>query len=255
MTVVTFGGITFDCATPDPDGAKWNWQRLDGWEPPDVRRDLLTPAGQDGQVPGEWRHNGRAIVLAGTANLTYGTYPFDAAYWLAYNRLAAGANLVDTTGLLVVGEPTPKQVSVKVEGRVRMRQVQGRMAVMEFEVPLIAPDWRKYGTTPVSDSTSPVANAGNVRTTPVVVITGASTNPRITNATDDGKFVEVTTVLTGGQTLTIDMDAQTATHSALGNVDALIIPGSRWWDLIPGNNTVTLTGGGTFAVNYSPAFI
>lgn len=255
MTTVTFGGLTFDCATADSDGAVWNWTRLDGWEPPEPRTDLLTPAGRDGQIPGEWRHNGRALVFAGTASLLYGTRPWSTEYWKAFNRLAAGSNLVDGTGLLVVGEPVPKQITVKLEGRPRMRPFQGKMAVLEFEIPLIAPDWRKYGTTPQAVTSSPVTNAGNVRATPVVVITGASTNPRITNTTDDAKFVEVTTSLAGGQTLTLDFENHTATHSADGNVDALVVPGSRWWDLAVGANVVTLTGGGTYSVNFSPAFL
>lgn len=254
-TTVTLGGLVIDCDTEDANGITWTWTRIDGWEPPDLRADVLTLAGQDGEVFGEWRHRGRALVLAGVAHKEGAVYPFETEYWLAFNSLAAASNLVSGTGTLTVDEPTPKQMTVKRQGRPRMRPFQGRFAVMEWEIPLIASDWRKYGTTLNSDSSSPVNNGGNARSTPVVVITGASTTPRITNTTDDSKYVEVATSLTGGQTLTLDMQNRTATHSANGNVDSLIAAGSRWWDLLPGDNTVTLTGGGTFAVQYRDAYI
>lgn len=254
-TAITLGGITFDCDSEDSNGIMWSWTRLDGWEPPDVRGDILTPAGQDGQVLGEWRHNGRAIVLAGIATKPDVVYPYTTEYWYAFNTLAAATNLVGGTGTLVVNEPTPKQVTVKLQSRPRMRPYRGNMSALEFEIPLIAPDWRKVGTTAQADSSSPVNNAGNVRAAATVTITGASTNPRITNSTDDSRYVEVTTVLTGGQTLTLDMTNRTATHSADGNVDDLIVAGSRWWDLLPGDNTISLTGGGTFSVAYRHSYI
>lgn len=255
-TSITLGGITFgECGEVDVEGINWAWLRIDGWESAGVEGDVLSPAGQDGDFFGLTRRTGRPIVLEGVAHRPAFSPNDVEGYWLAHNNLLAATNLTSGSGTLVVNEPIPKQATVRLQDRPRLRALRGVLGVLEFQIPLLAADWRKYSTTLDTDSSSPVNNGGFVRSTPIIVITGASTNPRITNTTDDTKYVQVNTTLSGGQTLTLDMESRTAQHSSLGNVDALITAGSRWWDLLPGDNVISLTGGGTWQAQYRDAYL
>lgn len=251
---VQLGAHLFDGDTIDADSVKWTAVSWDGWESPDTRQQWHEPAGQSGVVPGVQNYGGRAIVLKGTAEVM--AAPWEQGYEKAERRLAGITNLVESgPGLLIINHlPTPMQALVYRAGRLRHRR-RIRSKILDWEVPLFAADHRKYGTSPVAGGAGVLANAGNTRATPIVTVTGPAAGPiRVTNATDDAKFVEVTTALAGGQVLTIDMNLWTASINGV-NVDNLIAPASRWWDLRPGNNTISQSGGGTLNVAYRPAYI
>lgn len=252
---IQIGTLLLDCATPDLDGIIWHWTDLDGWESPDVAASFGAKAGQSGVYPESTLYGGRPMVLSGVAEVITTAVPFVQSYEKAERKLALATDLVDTApGLLTVSElPVPKQALVYRNGRLRNRPHVKRR-VMEFQVPIMAPDHRKYATATTAIAAGVVANAGTKLSPPTVTVTGPSTNPRVTNATDDGKFVQVNTVLAGGQVLTIDMDGWTASIGGV-NADALIDPASRWFDLLPGNNTLSLTGGGTLGGSFRAAYI
>lgn len=245
----------------DGEGIEWWWTDLAGWwEGGDQDQDWLQRTGASGTIPGVSLYRGRPIIVRGLAEMT--VEPYYELYQKAADRLAGATNYVEAApAVLTVDEFVPKRALVYRARAPRVRPAgtkQYPMRVMEFEIPLQAFDWRKYGTALHVVVGGAVNNAGNVRSTPVVEVTGPSANPRVTNGTDDGKFVQVGGTmgalnLAGGQVLTIDMDAMSAT---VGGVDVagLIEPGSRWWDLLPGANALALAGGGTLTTSFRDAY-
>lgn len=253
---VQLGAMLFDCETVDADGIRWHSTEWPGWESPEPAQQWGAKAGQSGVFPESSLYGGRAIVFKGAAEMVTKAVPFEQSYEKAERKLAAATDLVETVpALFIVGElPVPKQALVYRAGRLRHRP-EVKRRVMVFEVPLLAPDYRKYATTTTAIAAGVVANVGTKLSTPVVTVTGAAAGPvRVTNATDNAKYVQVNTALAGGQVLTIDMEEWSASIDGV-NADALIDAGSRWWDVLPGNNTLSLTGGGTLGGSFRAAYI
>lgn len=252
---VSVGALALDGAV-DALGIKWWWTELAGWwDGPDEDQDWLARTGASGVILGASTYGGRAIVVKGVAEMM--TKPYATLWPQAADKLAGATDLVEGgAGLMVVQEAAaPKQAAV-YRARAPRSRPRASMRVMEFEVPLMAPDHRKYGTTLNNPAGSPVTNGGNKYATPVVRVAGPAAGPvRVTNATDDGKWVQVNRALAGGEVLTFDMAALAATSSVAGNVAADIEPGSRWWDLLPGVNALALAGGGTLTTEFRNAYI
>lgn len=249
--VTTLGGITFN---PVPDaadlnGAYWNCDEIDGWDSPGMRQKLLDATGRHGKVAGQQLYDARALVLAGDC-----VTPSVAAFWASKTRLTTATNLLAATGALVVNEPTPKLAAVMRAGRVRMREYPDA-AGFHFEVPLLAPDPRKYAATASSAGMpATVTNAGDIETFPTLIVFGPSTNPmQITNG---GKTVRLNVALTGGQTLLVNFATGLVTISGVNRYDIVDLAVTRWWSLAPGANVVTYSGGGTSpTLHWSNAWI
>jgi hypothetical protein len=121
-----------------------------------------------------------------------------------------------------------------------------------------------------------INQTGNIEMRPIVVINGPITNPIISNTSLTGSpYLQFTnpyqttyTVLAGDQLL-IDLGTPhrmlyysggIASGSAPSNVAFWLELGSTWWDLIPGNNVISLgsadsgtTGGGAY-IWWAPAY-
>lgn len=255
---VRVGSLVLD-GNVDGFGVKWDWTELPGWwDGAAVTQDWLSRAGASGVILGSSRYGGRAVIVRGVAEMT--TAPYPSAWAAAADRLAAATDLVEGAGgLMTVEEATPKQLTVYRAREPRLRSRAG-MRMMDFEIPLQAEGFRKLGTTLRSAGAGTVTNSGNKHTTPVVRVTGTPTTGdagpiRVTNATDGGKWVEVSRGLAAGEVLTIDMDALTVTSSVAGDVAGNLVAGSRFWHLLVGANTVSHSGGGTLAVEYRDAYI
>lgn len=96
-------------------------------------------------------------------------------------------------------------------------------------------------------------NAGIFATPPVVVITGSSTNPKITNTTT-GEFIEITTTVASGEDLVIDFANKTI-YNDTDSAYAAMTATSTWWDLDPGDNVIAFTGGGTLVMNWRSSWV
>lgn len=133
------GGIVFDPdAAPDVNGVRWVVSELDGWDSPELRQQLLDPTSVHGRVFGESLYGSRDMTMTGVADV-----PDEPTLWVARNALANATNLVLAGDWLVVHETPPKKCLVRRAGRVRMRNNPDVLWV-EFEVPLVAADPRKY---------------------------------------------------------------------------------------------------------------
>lgn len=241
------GGVRFEPGFVGASGITWIGLRLDGWDSPELRQELVELQSQHGQQFGESRYSGRPMVLKGAADL-----PDEDHFWVARNQLAAATNYAGAGTPLQVFEPAAaggtKRCQIRRGGRVRMDNHED-VLFMEFEVPLIAPDPRKYADAEsvVSGSgTFTVTNPGNFQSPPVLEFTGAAT---INNDTV-GRGI---TVNNGGANV-VDVARRTV-RSGGNNVYGTLASPPAWWELVPGANQITYTGGGSLTVRFRGAWI
>lgn len=128
-------------------------------------------------------------------------------------------------------------------------------AVIQF----VASDPRLYAETETTTSFAGLSgtpnNAGDTRMYPTVEIDGAATNPiTIKNVTDANRTLTLALAVGAGQTLVVDMGKRTVLLAGVNRYDA-VQSGSEWWELLPGNNTIEITGGGTKRVKFRSAWM
>lgn len=86
-----------------------------------------------------------------------------------------------------------------------------------------------------------IVNAGDFRDgyKPKITINGPATNPRIANTEDDNRQLKITNVLTAGQQIVVDFATKTISKGGVPD-HTLLAADSQWFDIIPGNNTLTV---------------
>lgn len=244
---VQLSDVVMDDAV-DANGIKWtvSWP-IEGWDAPELRGAVSDRSGKDGVAVSGMHYGGRPIILAGTAS--WGSVD-PAKYATAQEELAEASDTIDGAVLLTVNEATPKQASVRRApgGKPRFSPL-GPFVGMTFTVPLLARDPRKYAVTLTSVALADgvVNNPGKFRAPPTVTITGGVAGIVLQNTTDDSK--QVVLDATGATfPLVVDFDRQTVTDNGVP-ADEMVQAGTRWWELLKGNNTIDVTGttGGTIA--------
>lgn len=85
-------------------------------------------------------------------------------------------------------------------------------------------------------------NAGEIKTFPVVTITGAAVNPKIMNTTT-GEYVRLIKTMVGGDSLVIDMATGSVKINDVSAIQYLDIL-SAFWGIKEGANTVTYSDNG-----------
>ena len=247
---VTLGGITFGSDTPDLNSAVWTFQEIEGWDSPELREELLDLPGLDRQAIGPLNYKARAVVLRGKC-LT----PTDSSHWASRTRLATATLLTTSAGTLTVAETTTKKLSVYRGGRLRMRSWPN-LRGFTFEVPLIGPDPRILAHSPTSITPGGTAtNNGNFNASPTLTVTGAAAGPVvIAKTTGTTGSVSVTTSVPGGQQLVIDFRARSVLLNGVNRYD-LITSTPTWFEIEPGANTITYSGGGTPSLSWNDSWI
>jgi hypothetical protein len=115
----------------------------------------------------------------------------------------------------------------------------------------IAADPRIYAAEQSTTTLTSVTNAGNASTPPRFTLSAPS-NPTFTNTTT-GKVFSMT--ISGGGTLTVDFANHTATQGGVSRYSSVNFTTSEWWELAPGLNNITVSGGGTNTIYWSSAWI
>jgi hypothetical protein len=83
-------------------------------------------------------------------------------------------------------------------------------------------------------------NGGTADASPIITITGASTSPKVTNATT-GLYIELDGLeLDAAETVVIDVANHTVELADGTDVSGYWASGSTWWVLTPGENDITL---------------
>lgn len=250
-TTITLGSLTINdtsTATADADGNVWTWSELAGWfgNPAPVYSSF-DRGGSKGLHTFGRRYQGRPMTLTGFVRCGSQTKLF-----AAMDTLESTFDLVASSGTLTVNEPTPKQATVILNGSPDVH-VTGGTAGVRFQVPLLAPDPRKYSTTLHSAAVGSHTNAGNAPTAPTMTVVGAATNPQWTLS---GALVKFDYSLAGGATLVVNFDTRTAvvdgTTDIRADLNASTEPG--WFQLAAGANTVAYSGGGTATLAFRDAW-
>lgn len=79
---------------------------------------------------------------------------------------------------------------------------------------------------------------------PILEIAGPTTNPRITNAADEGRAIRIDMVIAAGQTLILDANDRSVTLAGV-DMSANVRTDNQWWNLLAGNNLITFTRSNT----------
>jgi phage-related protein len=95
-------------------------------------------------------------------------------------------------------------------------------------------------------STTTATNGGDFEVWPTLTITGAGTNPRISNQQDSNRQVRIDVSMGAGDTLVINThpNARTATLNGVDRYD-LVRNDNQWWMLQSGANTIGFSRTGT----------
>lgn len=274
--------VTIEFGAVDSNGICWLWQKLDGWDGPDVQgAGVLPKSGDHGGWPSPQFYAPRTLTWTVTASA-----PTQALRDLARATLQAAVPVSDLA-VLAYNEPIPKQISVRRSGKVT--EAYPTLADVTFTVGLVAPDPRKYTvqqqtltvtpsgevltgftlpfTLPLTLPAQPVGgsvvatNGGSFESRPVIAITGPITSPSLTNVTTGQTVSWTGLVIPAGGVLIVDFNAQQAQLSLGGTNPAYrpADPFSSWWTLPPGDSTIQLGGsadlGASAEVVWSDAWI
>ncbi len=247
--VVTLGALTINDDVADANGATWYLDAIEGWDSPELRLLLNALPGEDRQSIGPVFYNARALSLVGQCKT-----PTEAAFWLSKTKLMGATNLTNTAGTLTLTETTTKKISVHRGGRVLMKPLFNLLA-FDFEIPLLAPDPRILANTATTLAGAGTAtNTGNFKASPTLTVTGAAAGPIVIANTTAGKTITITTSVPGGQQLVVDFKARTILLNGVNRYD-LVAATPQWFDIAPGANTITYSGGGTPSLSWNDSWI
>lgn len=121
-----------------PDGSRWYYGSLDGWDSAETRIASMEPVGQHGEYVTDVKYAARGMVLRGVC------VPGAADPWLTAEWLAGATDALDGQKTLTAYETNAKFVTARRVGRVRHEKP--RKDGFEFEIDLLAEDPIKYST-------------------------------------------------------------------------------------------------------------
>ncbi|MCW2903889.1 MAG: hypothetical protein JWO67_6154 [Streptosporangiaceae bacterium] len=254
---ISYGDLDIEFGVTDSDGITWLWQKLEGWDGPDVTGGLLQKAGDQGAWPSPQFFQPRTLTWTVTASA-----PTQALRDLARSKLSQAIPVSDLA-LLRYDEPIPKQAQVRRSGKIT--EAYPTLTDVTFTVGLVAPDPRKYATQlktveltspqPAGGITFPLTfpvtfpagaapgalvsltNAGDFETRPGIAIQGPVTGPALVN-TATGQAVSWSGLtLSDSDVLAVDfLNQQSFLNGSYRSAD----PSSLWWNLPPGTTVIKL---------------
>ncbi len=278
-SIVGPDGATIRFGAVDATRVAWMRETITGTGGPDTSGSVVQRANDHGGYATPQFYAPRMITV--TCRATAPTQALRDQARATLQRAVAVGGADGQMSTLFYDEPVPKQQSVRRSGQIQ--ESYPNLAVVEFNILLVAPDPRRYATilqsatmqAPVTVNgvtpplTPPITmpanglaaviaavNNGNFETRPTAVIDGPVQNPSIILA-DTGQIVSFTGLtLNMGQQLIVDFDQRRATR--LGALVAADIA-SSWWVLRPGASTVRLGGivssGAALTLQWRDAYI
>lgn len=242
------GDLIADGATEDDDGILWSVTSIDGWYDSTQVRSATQEREPVGEVITVARENARAIVV----NLDAFLPAKQALGALAFTAIATAkraGRCVYVPELLTVTDPLrATQALVRRTGSIKTAIV-GELVVVQAQIPLTAPDARRYAPTGADDSLALVGAAtsvgktltvgGDVSTPGVYVMKGPATNPKLLSHAwgSPQPFIQwIGTLPDTAHNITVDTAAGTVKHNG---VDTVLAAGSVLFELVAGDNLLT----------------
>lgn len=268
-------GVDVEFGTVDSNGITWLWQKIEGWDSPDIQGAGVIPRSGD---HGAWASP--QYFAARTMTLTVmASAPTQALRDTARATLQQAVPVSDLA-ILRYDEPVPKFTYVRRSGKVT--EAYPTLNDVTFTIGLVAPDPRKYAmaqkslqigllpsggggsmiepfAVPFSLTAAPppgtavAINAGNFESPPVAVVTGPVTGPSLTNLTTNQTISWDALTLNTGDVLVVDFlnrqgyvnPTTVSTSPGIPSTGGTFWPAdadSAWWQLSPGSNEVEYGG-------------
>ncbi len=239
---VSLDGRILDRYTPDAGGDRHIVQGIDGWwDGPDISLEPFDLPGQHGVGVAAGMLRGRTIILHGVSIPAPGRTGFQ-----AQAHIAKAADIFRRLAVLRVVEPhRTSRVEVVRPDRVR---VDARAEIVDWEIPLLAPDPRKYDDILVESSITLAADvkvgsftidpSGDFSAYPEkVTVTGnTSMAPVTVEHVEKGRLLTLTGNVNGSG---YELYPRTADVWRDGVKDyGLLDDPDGWWQLSPGSNTI-----------------
>lgn len=263
----------------DQNGITWVLKSVLGWDSPPSVGQVIQRSADHGGWPAIQTFGPRIITLDVLASAPTQELR-DTARALLQQAVPVG-----DLGTFTYNEPVPKLAYIRRNASAAVTEIYPTLTDVEFTIPLVAPDPRKYDVnsgTVESDFTTysggqvlPLAvpftlpaappsqggqvtavNAGTFETRPSITITGQIVAPVIANTTL-GQSVSYSSLTLGdADVLAIDFDAR---QGYLNGAYVPADPASAWWVMQPGTNNIQLSGSDAVAasvtVTWSNAWI
>jgi hypothetical protein len=254
---VELNSFLFDGTTQDADGVVYSWESIDGWfDSPDFT--ITTDFRPIGASIIGAQVGGRTIALNGLIHDPNPTTALGDRAFQAMRTLKANCATMFASALLAVDEPLlPLQAIVGQSAPMRFKP-QNALAAVEFQIPLLAPDPRRYSMTPTSvalTGSDVVTNNGDIVSPPVATFTGGSTVFIRNFSVPGDPFVQFNGTVSSP--LVIDMANLTAVMGGLdvsGSLSGPAVGPPAWWSLISGPNAIGYGGGGSCQLDYRDAY-
>lgn len=252
-SLVDVGAVTFGRC--DSHGCEWHVANLTGWDDtPDTVSTASQNVGDHGVTLGPQVYGPRKLTLDGWI---VGRTMADRSAALQRLHRSAAINAFTVVAVTDPDDPPARYVTARLDGAIK----SARMGVNCYavQIPLIAPDPRKYGLNPDAfDITLPsyaggvdlpsdlplalpvrtsggsvvVTNVGDMDGPWTARITGPAPAPTIT-AVDLSRWITVDLDLGAGETLDLDSRTRTAILNGTASRSGLIMRGSTWFTLPP----------------------
>ena len=245
----------------DSNGVTWLLKKVTGWDSPPSVGSVVQRGGDHGGWPTPQYYGPRLLGLTILASAP------DQAARDAARALFQQVIPISDLATFEYDEPVPKVAYVRRNASAQVGESCPTLVDVQFQVPLIAPDPRKYALTPQQENiitpaavqtpvtlpwTLPIVfpgasvtvpmtlvNTGTFETRPVLTVNGPVTNPAIVNATAGAQISFTGLIMGPNDVLVIDTDARQA---YLNGVFYPADLNSGWWVLQPGSSEVYLSG-------------
>lgn len=228
---------------------------LSGLDSAGVRENADSLVQQDGGWHGTFYYDRRPITISGTvyghADALTRTQKIDRMRQ-ATNALAADAVLSWTNnaaGSVAMYTPVRRQQPLKISGG--WNKDFQMLLVSQF-----APLFSVAAHASASGTSATVENQGDYPARPIITISGSNTSGVLTNTTTGLKVQMATGYnIASGHSVAIDVLNHTAILDGTTNVSGNInFVASTWPPIVKGNNSFTLTGGGTMVISWHDAW-
>lgn len=273
--------FTIPLGSTDANGVAWILTGLKGWDGPPAVAQVIQRSADHGGWPSAGYYGPRLMTMSVTARA-----PSQAARDVAAQQLVQAVPVSDLA-TFVYAEPVAKQVYCRQNGSAGITMSKPTLVDVEFSIPLVCPDPRKYATVPFSGTatlpapvinplTLPVTlpagfpgsvpainsavtcvNAGTFETRPVITVSGPITSPQVVNAVTGQVISFAGLNLAATDQLVIYTDSR---QCFLNNSFYAADVGSAWFVLEPGTTQIYLqggnfAGGATITCSYSSAWL